>query len=262
MKAMANPQSAGTPGPTGDVSLRAVDLTMVRGSVVTLDALSLEVSAGKVLSVLGPNGAGKTTTINLFMGFIKPTSGRAEVCGIDVARNPRAARKALAYIPEVVSLYGHLTGIENLAYFAELGGIKDLSRSELSNLLAQAGLQSTAFDRRCATYSKGMRQKVCVALALAKNAKAMLLDEPTSGLDPYAAKEFSILIARLAEQGVGALIATHDLLLAKELSDEILILVGGKVRHRLETRDLTIGELESIYLAELDKAAEGPGDPR
>jgi len=242
---------------SSDICLRSVGLTMVRGTITTLDTLYLEVPRGKVVSILGPNGAGKTTTINLFMGFIKPTAGRAEVCGIDVAKNAREARKSLAFIPETVSLYGHLTGIENLEYFANLGGIKGLTKAQASELLHRAGLQSSAFERRASTYSKGMRQKVCVALALAKNAKAMILDEPTSGLDPYAAKEFSLLVMHLAQQGVGALVATHDLLLAKEISDEIVILVGGKVRQKLTTQSLSVGELESLYLAELAEAVTG-----
>lgn len=236
--------------------LRASALTMVRGSHVTLDALDLVVPEGKVVSILGPNGAGKTTTINLFMGFLKPTSGMAEVCGIDVEKDPLAARRNLSFIPETVSLYGHLTGLENLEYFAKLSGVHGLSTSDLSEMLARAGLQSSAFHRRSSTYSKGMRQKVCVAVALAKKARAMLMDEPTSGLDPYAAKEFSLLVMGLAEQGVGSLVATHDLLLAKEISDEIVILVGGKLRQRLTTSDLTVGELEEIYLGDLKEAEQ------
>lgn len=240
-----------------DICLRAAGLTMVRGSVVTLDALDLVVPQGKIVSLLGPNGAGKTTTISLFMGFLKPTAGRAEVCGIDVAKDAKAARKNLAFIPETVSLYGHLTGIENLEYFARLGGVENLTKAQAADLLTRSGLQPSALERRCATYSKGMRQKVCVALALAKKAKAMILDEPTSGLDPYAAKEFSLLVLHLAAEGVGALVATHDLLLAKEISDEILILVGGKLRQKRTTEDLSVGELESIYLADLAEAAAG-----
>jgi ABC-2 type transport system ATP-binding protein len=232
---------------------------MVRGTQVTLDALNLEVSVGKVVSILGPNGAGKTTTINLFMGFLEPTSGLAEVCGIDVVKDPLAARRNLSYIPETVSLYGHLTGLENLEYFAKLSGVQGLTTSDLSEILARSGLQSSAFNRRSSTYSKGMRQKVCVAVALAKRARAMLLDEPTSGLDPYAAREFSMLLMGLAKQGVGSLVATHDLLLAKEISDEILIIVGGKLRQRLTTSDLTVGELEEIYLADLKEAEQMTG---
>jgi ABC-2 type transport system ATP-binding protein len=237
------------------ICLRATELTMFRGSVRTLGSLNLKVDSGKIVSILGPNGAGKTTTINLFMGFVKPASGFAEVCGIDVAVDPLAARRNLAFIPETVSLYGQLSGIENLEYFAKLGGVSGLTKADLGNLLQRAGLQFTAFERRVSTYSKGMRQKVCVALALAKRAQAMLLDEPTSGLDPYAAKEFSILLKRLSQEGVGALVATHDLLLAKEISDEIVILVGGQIRHRLVANQLSLGELEKVYLSELDIAA-------
>ncbi len=240
--------------------LRAQDLTMRHGASTTLCTLNLEVPAGQVLSILGPNGAGKTTTINLFMGFFRPASGRAEVCGIHVAENPIEARRLLAYIPESVSLYGNLTGLENLQYFAELGGIRGLTFEAGEELLARAGLQESAWHRDCSTYSKGMRQKVCVALALAKDARAMLLDEPTSGLDPFAAREFSGLVNELASQGVGALVATHDLLLAREISHRILILVGGEVKETLPTDGLELGELEKVYLEALAAAPDSERD--
>lgn len=235
---------------------------MRHGTHTTLDNLCLEISPGRVLCVLGPNGAGKTTTINLFMGFLTPTRGRAEVAGIDVTTNPREARRNLAFIPESVALYGNLTGIENLQYFAQLGGVRGVSADRCAELLERAGLQSTAFHRQASTYSKGMRQKVCVALALAKDAKAMLLDEPTSGLDPYAASEFSALVRSLASQGVGAMVATHDLLLAKQMSHEVLILVAGQARKILPTQDLDVAYLEEVYLAELVKAPPLSLDPQ
>lgn len=224
---------------------------MRQGSITTLDGLDLSIEKGEVVSILGPNGAGKTTTINLFMGFFKPTSGRVEVCGVDVSQNPGLARRQLAYIPESVNLYGNLSAIENLRYFSSLSGIHDLSNTDCDELLDRAGLQRSAFHRRSSTYSKGMRQKVCVAMALAKKAKVLLLDEPTSGLDPYAANEFAGLVCDLATQGIAALVATHDLLLARQISRELMILVSGKVRQRLQTSGLEVATLERIYLDEL-----------
>lgn len=233
------------------LALEARDLAKRYANHEALRGLNLKVQSGRIVCLLGPNGAGKTTTINLFMGFLEPSRGGAFVNGLEVANDPTVTRRQLAYIPETVNLYGSLTGLENLAYFAGLGGVSDLRRSRLSKLLVRAGLQPQALDRRASTYSKGMRQKVCVALALAKEAKAMLLDEPTSGLDPYAANEFSTLISSLAAEGVGVLMATHDLLLARQCGDEIVIMVDGQVRQHRESEALTLGELEDLYLCEL-----------
>ncbi len=245
--------------PTGaaterSTAIEARGLTKRYEAHTALDRLNLNVPAGEVLCLLGPNGAGKTTTINLFMGFLTPTEGAAYIDGVEVAQDPMETRRRLAYIPEMVSLYGNLTGLENLEYFAGLGGVKDLGRERLVGLLRRAGLQDHAVDRRASTYSKGMRQKVCVALALAKEARALLLDEPTSGLDPYAANEFAGLIDSLAEEGVGTLMATHDLLLAKQCGDQVVIMVDGRVRQEVRSADLTVGELEELYLQELRNA--------
>src|SRR5688572_4059864 len=150
--------------------LKAENLHKRYGAHIALKSLNLEVSAGEVYALLGPNGAGKTTTINCFLGFIEPDGGRASVAGFDPAQNPEVARRALAYIPEQVNLYGTFSGMENLAYFADLGGSK-WQEDQLRDFLREAGLQREAVDRPVSGYSKGMRQKVGVAIALAKNAK-------------------------------------------------------------------------------------------
>jgi ABC-2 type transport system ATP-binding protein len=181
--------------------LQAVALTKVYPQgPPALDRLDLTVQAGEVFCLLGPNGAGKTTTVHLFLNFIAPTSGQALVCGIDSARNPLGARRKLAYIPENVMLYGKLSGLENLAYFSALATGLRLSPMELLDHLRRAGLPAEAATRPVAGYSKGMRQKVGIAIALAKNAEALLLDEPTSGLDPLAANEFARLIDDLSRR--------------------------------------------------------------
>ena len=160
--------------------LTATSLHKKFGPAVALHSLDLTVAPGEIYALLGPNGAGKTTTINCFLGFLTPDAGSASVAGINVALNPLAARRALAYIPEQVNLYGHFSGLENLAYFSELAGHR-YADAQLRAFLTEAGLQAGAHDQRTAAYSKGMRQKVGIAIALAKEAKALLLDEPTSG---------------------------------------------------------------------------------
>jgi len=217
------------------------------GDQVALKALDLDIAPGEIYALLGPNGAGKTTTIQCFLGFLQPDSGQVRVDGIDPSTDPAAARTRLAYIPEQVNLYGQFTGDENLHYFAELGGHR-YSRRDREALLADAGLQTAAFDQRVSAYSKGMRQKVGIAIALAKQARAVLLDEPTSGLDPSASHEFSRLLQGMANRGVAILMATHDLFRAREIATRVGIMRGGVIRRELVPSELDATDLEAIYL--------------
>ena len=169
------------------------------------------------------------------------------VCGIDAAQHPLETKRLLAYIPEQVMLYGNLTAIENLRYFAQLGG-HDYTEQEYTGFLDRCGLQSSAVQQRVREFSKGMRQKVGVAIALAKQAKALLLDEPTSGLDPKASNEFSELLIQLKADGASTLMATHDLFRAKETGTRIGIMREGNLIHELSTDEVSHGDVERIYL--------------
>jgi ABC-2 type transport system ATP-binding protein len=228
--------------------LEAIHLTKHYNGIAALDDLTLRVTAGEVFCLLGANGAGKTTTINLFLNFVEPTSGTATINGIDVTEQPLETKRYLAYIPETVMLYRNLTGLENLEYFSALAGRPDYTRVQLLDFLQQVGLECVAADRRVGTYSKGMRQKVGIAIALAKNAKALLLDEPTSGLDPKAANEFSSLLAQLSGNGVAVLMATHDLFRAKESGTRVGIMKQGRLVRTLDTVEVGHADLERIYL--------------
>jgi len=192
--------------------LEAINLKKTYGDYDALKGINLSVPAGRIVCLLGANGAGKTTTINLFLNFIDPTSGTAKVNGLEVTANPLETKKHLAYIPETVMLYGNLTGLENLTYFAKLGGHAEYKENDLRGFLKRVGLQDGAVDKRVAAYSKGMRQKVGVAIALAKRAKALLLDEPTSGLDPVSAAAFDALLLYLRSHlHLTVVMITHDL---------------------------------------------------
>jgi ABC-2 type transport system ATP-binding protein len=228
--------------------LTAVDLTKRYDDVVALNSLNLSIAPGEVFCLLGANGAGKTTTINLFLNFIEPTSGRATINGIDVTTAPLETKKFVAYIPETVMLYRSLTGLENLEYFAALAGRPDYTASQLLAFFERVGLPSGAADRRVGTYSKGMRQKVGIAIALAKGAKALLLDEPTSGLDPKASNEFSALLRQLSDDGVAVLMATHDLFRAKESGSRVGIMKHGRLVAVHGTNEFTHADLERVYL--------------
>ena len=218
------------------------------GGVVAVDGLDLRVGPAEVYCLLGPNGAGKTTTIHLFLGFIEPTAGSVHVTGLDVAAEPLESKRRLAYVPEQVMLYRNLSGLENLEYFAALGGRGSLDPARLGDVLVGAGLPRDAVHRRVSEYSKGMRQKVGIAVAMAKEADALLLDEPTSGLDPQASREFSELLGRLRDHGVAVLMATHDLFRAKETGTRVGIMRHGRLVTELSTDEIGHADLERIYL--------------
>lgn len=232
--------------------LTAADLTKRYNDVVALNALNLTIAPGEVFCLLGANGAGKTTTINLFLNFIEPTSGTATINGIDVTKAPLESKKFVAYIPETVMLYRNLTGLENLEYFAALAGRPDYTKPQLLDFFSQVRLPDGAADRRVGTYSKGMRQKVGIAIALAKGAKALLLDEPTSGLDPKASNEFSDLLKRLSGDGVAILMATHDLFRAKESGTRVGIMKHGHLVAVHGTHEFSHADLERVYLEHMN----------
>lgn len=227
--------------------LEAIELTKAYGDTTALANLNLTVPAGEIFCLLGANGAGKTTTINLFLNFVSPSRGDARVNGLSVPKEPLKTKEFLAYIPEQVMLYRNLTGLENLDYFASLAG-RRRSESELLGYLSRVGLSEEAARRRVGGYSKGMRQKVGIAIALAKQAKALLLDEPTSGLDPKASNEFSELLKQLSADGVAILMATHDLFRAKETGHRAGIMREGVLREVLNTGEIGHADLEQIYL--------------
>jgi ABC-2 type transport system ATP-binding protein len=214
---------------------------------LAVDAVSFRVSPGELFALLGPNGAGKTTTLNCLLGFLAPDGGNTEIAGIDVAARTHEARKHLAYIPEQVGLYGNFTALENIEYFGALSG-KAHSQADLRAFLADAGIDSPNQDRRVATFSKGMRQKVAIAITLAKNAEALLLDEPTSGLDPSAAYEFSRLLHTLRERGVAIVMATHDLFRAREDATHIGIMRHGRLARTLSASEIGHADLQALYL--------------
>lgn len=227
------------------LSLNAV--TRRFGDRLALDGLSLSLHPGEVFALLGPNGAGKTTTLNIILGFLQPDAGTVVVCGQDVATDPAKARQSIAYLPEQVAIYPELSGLENLRYFSLLASV-DLRAAELHHLLREAGLADEAHDRSVRAYSKGMRQKVGIAIAMAKQARLLLLDEPTSGLDPSAASELSSVIRNAASRGVAVLMATHDLYRIKEVATRVGVLHNGKIAREIDPCTVDHVALEHLYI--------------
>ncbi|MDH6590158.1 ABC-2 type transport system ATP-binding protein [Variovorax sp. TBS-050B] len=223
-----NPTDSAPPQRARHPALEASGVVAGYGARTILDGLDLRVEAGEIYALLGANGAGKTTTLSLFLGFVEPARGRVRVNGTDPVADPTAARRQLAYIPENVALYEHLSARENVAYLLHLAG-QPADAPAIDAALASAGLDAAAHGRRVSGFSKGMRQKVSIALALARRVPALLLDEPTSGLDPQAAAEFSRLLGLLRAQGVAVLMVTHDLLGAADVADRIGFIERGRL---------------------------------
>jgi len=231
------------------------DLVVRRGRRTVIHHLSLAVPKGKVYALLGGNGAGKTTTLDVLLGLVTPASGVVTLDDMPL-QDRRVNSSRIAYLPEIVALYPYLTGIENLRYFCAVGGI-DLSREQAVGLLSANGLHPEAHGVRVAQYSKGMRQKVGLAIALARPAALLLLDEPTSGLDPGAADEMAQRVRRAADGGMAVLMTTHDLLNAKQLADRIGILRGGVLVAEFDVGTIGIEDLFRAYRACMRDCVEG-----
>lgn len=230
-----------------DITLQARGLTKAYNNHTALKGLDLEIYKGEVFCLLGQNGAGKTTTINIFLGFLEASSGEALINGLPVRRADNKTRQMVAYIPEVVQLYGNLTGLENLDFFAKLAGFR-YSIQQLANLLVQAGLQKEAHNKMLFSYSKGMRQKVGIAIALSKHADVIFMDEPTSGLDPKASAEFTAICRQLADEGKTIFMATHDIFNAVNVGSRIGIMKEGALVHLLDTSNISASQLQNLYL--------------
>lgn len=233
----------------GQPLLEAVNLSKkYEDGVLALDNLNLQVQPGEIYAMLGANGAGKTTSINLFLNLIEPTSGEAKINGIVSHKDPLAAKKYIAFVSENVMLYPDFTAFQNLDYFVKLGGKLNYTKEDYRKVLLRVGLQEEAHNRRLKGFSKGMRQKCGIAIAMLKEAPAILLDEPTSGLDPKAGIEFVKLLEELRDQGKAILMSTHDIFRAKEIADKIGIMKKGVLVTEKTRVDFEHEDLEKLYM--------------
>lgn len=210
------------------IKLQAESLYITRSDKEVLSGITFEVAAGEVYALLGGNGAGKSTTLLSFLGFLSPSNGHVRVNGKDIHSNTAAARKIIAYLPESASLYEHLNAYENIDYFLKLAD-SPTSQVDIDAALDQVSLLPEARQRNLRDYSKGMCQKVAIALAILRDTEILLLDEPTSGLDPSAIDEFHQIVRSLADNGKAILMVTHDVYGACQVADKIALLRNGKL---------------------------------
>ena len=216
--------------------------------ILALDALNLTVNPGELYCLLGANGAGKTTALNLFLNFVRPTLGQALINGIDVAKSPLTAKENVAYLSENVCLYNNFSARQNLEYFATLSGQDGRGRQGYHGILREVGLPERCFEQKIKEFSKGMRQKLGIAICMLKDTPALILDEPMSGLDPQASADVMEILMELRDNGKAILISTHDIFRAKEMADRVGIMKEGRKVIERTSDDLQYENLERLYL--------------
>ncbi|MEM9704575.1 MAG: ABC transporter ATP-binding protein [Pseudomonadota bacterium] len=237
-----------------DLLIEAKNLSVERGNGPVLSDVSFKISKGECFALLGGNGAGKSTTLLTFLGFLEPSKGEALAFGSPVSANIKSVREKIAYLPEAATLYGHLNALENIEYFLSLA---NLSRTDaaIKEALERVDLQSEAWTQRMEKYSKGMRQKTAIALALLRETPVLFLDEPTSGLDPVAIDEFNRLVTKLAADGSTILMVTHDVYGACQAANRIGLLRRGELVGEFKAPIGGRIDTETVHAAFADRSA-------
>jgi ABC-2 type transport system ATP-binding protein len=218
----------GRPEPVDDpVVLEVSGLGKTYGGLTAVADLSFRVARGEVLGLVGPNGAGKTSTLRCLGGILPPTKGTIRVAGHDLARDPVAAKRALAFLPDEPKLFEYLTVKEHLNLVARLYGVSDwVSRAH--GLLEELELADKA-DALPGELSRGMKQKLTIACGFLHDPRLVLLDEPLTGLDPLGIRKMKRSLRDRAEAGAAIVLSSHLLPLVEELCHRVLVIVGGRV---------------------------------
>jgi len=237
--------------------VRFEELTKRFGDLTALDRFTLDVKEGEIVGLLGPNGAGKTTTLRTLLGLLKPTSGRAEIFGIDAWQDPVKAHRALAFIPGEFNVWPQLTGGQILDLLGTVSGGYDPDyRDEL--------VERFRFDdtKRGRTYSKGNRQKIAVIAGLMTRAPLLVMDEPSSGLDPLMTATFQECLREAKERGQTIFLSSHILSEVEAVCDRVAVLRQGVlVEHGSldELRHLHANTVEATYVGDPPDLDEVPG---
>ncbi|MBU6461192.1 MAG: ABC transporter ATP-binding protein [Bradyrhizobium sp.] len=240
-----------------NIVITARDLTKSYDGVRVVDGINFDIARGEVFGLLGPNGAGKTTTILMMLGLTEISSGKVGVLGHDPARSPLQVKRRVGYLPDSVGFYDYLTASENLAYTAKLMGLPSADRARrIAVALARVRLSDVA-DKRVATFSRGMRQRLGLAEIIVKQAEIAILDEPTSGLDPQATLEFLGLIEELKAEGTTVLLSSHLLDQVQRVCDRVALFQSGRVVLMGAVADLARQVLGAGFVVEVE--ADGAG---
>ena len=233
-------------------------LTKIYGTQRAVNNLSLTVREGEIFGFLGPNGSGKTTTLLMLLGLTEPTSGWARVAGFDPLRESMQVKRIIGYVPENIGFYEDMTAAENLHFIAQLNGIPDsVSTGKITEALASVGL-SGEFDKKVGAYSRGMRQRLGIAVIILKEPRIAFLDEPTLGLDPEATTKNIEYIQSLSKaKHITIILSSHDLKQVQKIADRVGIMLEGQMiaagsLEELATEQFGIGDhkisLDDLYL--------------
>ncbi|HZQ15083.1 MAG TPA: ABC transporter ATP-binding protein [Pseudolabrys sp.] len=240
-----------------DAVIEANGLTKQYGQTAAVDHISFSVGRGEIFGLLGPNGAGKTTTILMLLGLTEISGGEVHVLGFDPRREPLSVKRRVGYMPDTVGFYDNLTAADNLRYTARLIGFRLAEREKrIAEALERVGLGDVA-EKRVATFSRGMRQRLGLAEILMKGAQIAILDEPTSGLDPHATSELLGIIRGFKAEGVSVLLSSHLLERVQSVCDRVALFNAGKIALMGSVADLGRQVLGGGYVVDIE--ADGAG---
>lgn len=225
-----------------DTTVTLTNLTKVYGESKAVDDVSFNVKRGELFGFLGPNGAGKTTTIKMLIGLLEPTSGEANILGVNMWENPLEAKKYISYVPDQPNLYPKLTGREYLEFVASVFKMdEETFERNTEELLTLFSLNDRA-DELIESYSHGMKQKIAICGALVHEPDILFLDEPTVGLDPKSARDLKNILRAKCDEGMTAFMSTHILEIAEQMCDRIGIIANGKM--------ITLGTMDELRALE------------
>jgi ABC-2 type transport system ATP-binding protein len=234
-----------------EIAIRTVNLTKYYGKLVAVDNINFEVQKGEIFGFLGPNGAGKTTTTRMLIGISKPSSGIAEVMGFNIQKQSVEAKELMGIVPDISNVYTDLTAWGNLTFTGRLYDIPKFERNKRAeDLLDLFGL----FDRRhdsVQDFSRGMKRRLCIAMALMNKSSILFLDEPTSGLDVQSVLTIRNLVKKLNEDGLTIFLTTHNMEEANQMCDRVAIINNGKIAaiDTPERLKRTVKKLQAIELS-------------
>ncbi len=242
---------------SADIVIEAKGLTKNYGPAVAVDHISFTVGRGEIFGLLGPNGAGKTTAILMLLGLTEISSGEVSVLGFNPAREPLSVKRRVGYLPDSVGFYDQMTAADNLRYTARLIGFrKDEREKRIADAIDRVGLAEAA-NKRVATFSRGMRQRLGLAEILMKGAQIAILDEPTTGLDPHATAELLAIIRGFKGEGVSVLLSSHLLERVQSVCDRVALFSGGRIALMGSVPDLGREILGGGYVVDIE--ADGAG---
>jgi len=245
------------------------DIVKRYGEVLAVDGISFSIERGGVFGLLGPNGAGKTTTVRLLTGVISPTSGTISVLGMDMPSRAKEIRQHIGVLPETANVYVDLTGQQNMDLFGNLYGLRrDVIAERSTRLLKKMGIFQ-AKNREAKTYSKGMKQRLSLAMTLMTDGEILFLDEPTSGLDVESSTEIRSVITEMAADGRTIILTTHNMQEAQDLCTRVAVINRGRIaaidtpmnlRRAFEERQSVVMELSGPVSASQIQSIQGVTD--